>query len=307
MPPNQTSASGTAGGTEIRRALSRLAQKGATAETGDASGDGGAEIRLSGGAATAPIPASVWGEVVDNGWVVAAPLSGGDRRRWVLSASGREHLKRLMSRSEAGGRALPDQGAGRKSAESVPSRLRPGFDAEEWSIAWLARRRDRNGHQLISDTQVAAAERLRADFWFAGMTPRVTTNWSAALGGGTASRAMPGAGAEMRDSVIAARERVNRSLAAVGAGLSGLLFDVCCHLKRLEAIERERSWPERSARIVLLIALDALAHHYGLDRSNSASTPAGVRPRHWGTKDYRPAADRWGTSGRDGGSAVAAD
>ena len=31
---------------------------------------------------------------------------------------------------------------------------------------------------MISQAQFDAGERLRADFWFAQMTPRTTTNWS---------------------------------------------------------------------------------------------------------------------------------
>lgn len=235
MVTNLTVASGSAGGTEIRRALSRLAQKGAAAEVDDAQGP--AVVRFAGSPATIGIPAAVWDALVGEGWVTAAA----DRGRWVLSAAGREHLKRLMSRGGDTSPAVAVSGTSRRAARGAPLRERPGFDADEWSIAWLARRRDRNGRPLISDTQVAAAERLRADFWFAGMTPRVTTNWSAALGGGGSSRAMPGAGVDIRDAALAARERVNRSLAAAGAGLSGLLFDVCCHLKRLEVIERERA------------------------------------------------------------------
>ena len=31
---------------------------------------------------------------------------------------------------------------------------------------------------MLSDAEFDAGEKLRADFWFAQMTPRVTANWS---------------------------------------------------------------------------------------------------------------------------------
>jgi hypothetical protein len=68
----------------------------------------------------------------------------------------------------------------------------------------------------------------------------------------------------MTDTVLSARQRFNRAMRAAGPGLSDLLFDVVCHLRGLEDAERAYGWPHRSARVVLGIALNALACHYGL-------------------------------------------
>jgi hypothetical protein len=74
-----------------------------------------------------------------------------------------------------------------------------------------------------------------------------------------------GAGADsISEIAMAARQRLNRALAAAGPGLADLLFDVCCHLMVLEMAEDTRGWAKRSGRVVLKIALDRLAAHYGM-------------------------------------------
>jgi len=134
------------------------------------------------------------------------------------------------------------------------------IDEQESPLAWLARRRGRDGNALISPHQLQAGERLRADFTMAHLMPRTTSNWDTPLGSGRRS----GDGLmNATDSTIAARQRVHQALDTVGPEFAGLLLDVCCFLKGLADIERERTWPARSAKIVLQLALDRLARHYG--------------------------------------------
>jgi hypothetical protein len=144
----------------------------------------------------------------------------------------------------------------------------------ESPLAWLARRKGRDGRAMISPNQFLAGERLRADFTRGHLSPRVTSDWSAPTG---RARTFGGGAGEMTDLVIASRQRVRLAMEACGPEFSGLLIDVCCFLRGLEEVERERGWPLRSAKIVLQLALDRLARHYGLRDEARGHARAHVR------------------------------
>ena len=91
----------------------------------------------------------------------------------------------------------------------------------------------------------------------------------------------------MMDAALDARDRVNKALEAVGSEMSGLLVDVCCHLKSLGDVERERGWPKRSAKVVLEMGLARLARHYGMVEEARGRARRGTIER-WGSEDYRP-------------------
>jgi hypothetical protein len=131
----------------------------------------------------------------------------------------------------------------------------------ESPLGWLKRRKDRNGRPLISEEQYQAGERLRADYWFAHLTPRVTANWCAPAPPERTRRVAPSSAASLRDEVIAAKERVMRALMAVGPEVSGVLVDICCELKGLEQAEQENGWPARAGKVVFQIALTRLGQH----------------------------------------------
>lgn len=141
----------------------------------------------------------------------------------------------------------------------------------ESPLAWLASRKGRDGRPLIGPDQFIAGEKLRADFTRGQLSPRITSSWS---GIGRTRGASGGAG-EMTDLVVASRQRVRSALEACGPEFAGLLMDVCCFLRGLEDIERERGWPSRSAKVVLQLALDRLARHYGF--KPSANNSAQIR------------------------------
>ncbi|MFG1350606.1 DUF6456 domain-containing protein [Xanthobacter autotrophicus] len=168
---------------------------------------------------------------------------------------------------------------GKTSAGTSPARRPapaaapgPQINLAESPLAWLARRTGKDGRALVDQTQLAAGERLREDFTRAQLTPRVTSRWSEVSGAGTPEA--------FTDMVLAAKQRVARAMTAVGPELSGVLLDVCCFLKGLEAVERERLWPARTAKVVLGLALDRLAVHYGLSGSAQGRARAPVRSWH---------------------------
>lgn len=106
-------------------------------------------------------------------------------------------------------------------------------DEAESPLAWLARRRGRNGRALIELHQFQAGERLRADFTRAHMMPRTTSNWSSPISSGRRGTGGDRA-ASFTETMVAARHRVHQALDAAGPEFGGLLLDVCCFLKGLE-------------------------------------------------------------------------
>jgi hypothetical protein len=161
-----------------------------------------------------------------------------------------------------------------------PDGSRARMNAAESPLVWLARRKGRDGIALIAPEQLQAGERLRADFTRAQMMPRVTSNWSSSIARDRRSGSNP---ANLADTVIAARQRVRHALNAAGPEFSGLLLDVCCFLKGLDDVERERRWPSRSAKVVLQLGLDRLARHYGL--GSVARGPNAAALRAWSAED----------------------
>ncbi len=126
----------------------------------------------------------------------------------------------------------------------------------ESPLAWLVRR------GMVSPVQFAAGERLRRDFTVAGQAPRVTMRWDAAPGRNSGSDCDP------TTAQIGARQRFDAAVAAAGPGLADVLWRVVCVGEGLETAERALGWPARAGKLVLTLALDRLAAHYGLRSSD---------------------------------------
>lgn len=166
-----------------------------------------------------------------------------------------------------------DDGAGMSAVE---------INLAESPLGQLARRKAKDGSPFLSRLEFEAGERLRSDYTRGSLMPRLGANWEASVASGR--RGGSGGGAELAEAALAARQRVDRAVKAVGPELSGLLVDVCCFLKGLETVERERAWPVRSAKVLLKTALGMLARHYYPPRNAGDREPA----LHWGADDYRP-------------------
>ena len=213
------------------------------------------------------------GEALVGAGLAAWQEAGPSRRaRLALTPSGRERAALVEGAHQlAPVRAM--KGALRQDGALL-------IDDVETPLAWLARRRGRDGAPLLAAELFQAGERLRRDFDLARTLPSIGARWDGiAAQGQHQPQDMP-----MLARRLAARQRIERALQEVGPEFSDLLFDICASLKGLEVIETERAWPRRSARVVLDLALTKLARHYGLFPKTK---PAPLR--HWGAPDYQPA------------------
>jgi len=200
--------------------------------------------------------------------------------RVALTEEGRAHLRRAAASADESYLA---QHADLVAAtvEVGDTRQRVRLNRAESPLGSLSRLKGRDGAPFLPEEAIAAGERLAADFTRGQLQPRVTASWEPRLS--SRGKGERGGMAELTDSAVAARLAVNRATEAMGPELAGVALDVCCFMKGLETVERERQWPARSAKLLLRAALMALARHY--------APPAPRRrpaTQHWGAEDYRP-------------------
>ena len=266
-------------GRDARRLLAALAQEGAAPARAD----------LRDGFLVVAAPRNGVTAIIAN-----APVAAGDELAARALARWSTHVPPRLELAEEGANlarrlAAPAGVAPHRAqhGDFVMRALEPGatpvaVDEAESPLTWLARRRGRNGAPFLDAAQVEAGERFRRDVEIAQIRQRVTSDWSGAVGSG---RRGP-QDLNVSDLAIAARQRLERAAETVGGELNNLLLDVCGLQKGLETVERERGWPPRSAKVVLKIALDRLAAHYGL--ASAAQGPGRGRVRRWGAAGYRP-------------------
>lgn len=122
----------------------------------------------------------------------------------------------------------------------------------ESPLGWLRSR------GLVDARQFAAGEQLRADYERASIAPSVTMRWAERADGGGHD------GLDPTSAQIAAKRRFDAAIAAAGPGLADILWRVVCAGEGLPAAEKALHWPARAGRLVLTLALDRLAAHYGI-------------------------------------------
>lgn len=151
-------------------------------------------------------------------------------------------------------RALPRDGRERQRAGTnrVPARS-VTVNLADSPLGWLASR----GH--VSERQCDAGERLRADWERSQLEPSTTMRWDASgAGKGTSG----GEALDPTNAQLAAKRRFEAAVAAVGPGLSDVLWRIVCAGEGMRDAERALGWPARAGKLVLGLALDRLADFY---------------------------------------------
>ena len=208
--------------------------------------------------------------------------------RLNITAEGRSALTRLLD-PENGFQAQNRHLAAKTAAQQGGGNRSVLANHAESPLERLHTRKAGNGKPWIDAVEFQAGEKLRRDFELAGLQPRISANWVATVASQNRSA---GGSAEITDFALDARKRFEGAQAAIGPELAGVAVDVCCFLKGLETVERERAWPPRSAKLMLRTALQILVRHYGL------ATPGGKRAmRQWGGEGYRPETGLPGAAG----------
>lgn len=126
----------------------------------------------------------------------------------------------------------------------------------ESPLGWLRSR----GH--VDARQFDAGEQLRGDWELAQLAPAVTMRWDPAR---TASRDGSAEGRlDPTAAQVAAKKRFDAAVEAVGPGLSDVLWRIVCAGEGMREAEAALGWPARAGKLVLSLALDRLADHYGM-------------------------------------------
>jgi len=170
---------------------------------------------------------------------------------WSARAARPDMPNRLLAE-----RPLPQDGQGRQAQVQARRVRSVTVNLAESPLGWLKAR------GLVSDRQFDAGERLRGDWELAGLAPRTTMRWDEA----PAAHGRRGAPEAIDPTLaqISAKRRMEAAMTAAGPGLKDVLWRVACAGEGLEGAEKGLGWPKRAGKLVLLMALDRVADHYGI-------------------------------------------
>ena len=150
-------------------------------------------------------------------------------------------------------RALPDptdDGSRYKPKRTVTVNL------SESPLSWL------HAHGHLSDRQLLAGEKLRADYEKACLGARTTMVWDSS----PVSRGKRSAPSSFTptERALHAKRRFDDAMTALGRDLSDIAWRVICAGEGVPVAEKAMGWPLRSGKLVLRIALDRLGDYYRL-------------------------------------------
>lgn len=264
---------------EYQRLGSQLLQRLAKADMHAERRDDQIVIVNSGtGASTASgMPTGVLSHLIEAGAVRC--VSHGGRAKFVITPEGQARLRR-----EVDGEV--DFGAQHRLIETRTITAKGRSDVVRVNLRddpLEMLRRGRHMPHMLGPAEFEAGMRLQREFMLAQSAPQVTANWSRLVVDGAGYRP----GMSLSETVVEARGRVAAAMQAVGPDFAGVLTDVCAFSKGIETIEQEHALPTRSGKVVLGLALRALARHYGLANVATGKAAGGIR--HWGAEGYRPA------------------
>jgi hypothetical protein len=138
----------------------------------------------------------------------------------------------------------------RRQAGVGPRRRSVTVNLAESPLMWLY------AHGHLEERLFDAGERLRADYERAQLAPGVTMRWDPVRIRGS------GDGLNPTERQISARQRFDAAIGAAGKGLADILWRVVCAGESLPVAEKALTWPARSGKLVLKLALDRVADFY---------------------------------------------
>lgn len=221
----------------------------------------------------ATLPVDIAAEFFKQDWIKVQG-QGRSTARYKITDVGRSFLRRALAEDRQGRQgfneaATPFQGQHQEMGERLfldPVTGKPEpqpVNLGESPIGWLTRRKGSDGQPFLNAVEVEAGEKLRSDFESAQLGPQITQDWRKFLTPGDRLAGSPRS-AGPSDGAYTARERLTKALDHLGPSLADVALRTCCFLEGLETCERRMGWSARSGKVVLRIALQRLADHYGM-------------------------------------------